>query len=962
MMKKIIVAILSVTSLLLLIYFAFPKGDEYLVEYTQEEINWLEQQQQKPIYYACEKKIENFEEIATSIGLLTKLKFIEVETNKEAIEKNGIIYTLEEEQRYDNFPDTRTIEQVKLGVYTMQQVSSRLDSQGTKNSTGDNTVPKTMIKKIAVLEEVFKRIDAVHTYQQYEFVIAMSTQELFEVVKVGDADAFINIGIDPVILDSNNQPFIRVDMFYAYNESLKIEICSNTEALHSILNKTIDYIYNQNIIESIRSEKLKATQKSIFQALLSDEEKEYILNKQVIVVGVEELEPHIVTKDTQVYGLTVGILEQIKELTSIDIKYITGEKDKIIEQQQQLNLDLIWLNQPHENEFSSSFFLMSHYVIVGKGSIPEINSTIDLQQYRIGILFNEGSDTTVDDYLNRASILYFSNYETLLAGLNNAEVDVVVLSRVALEYFEKNAQMPELDVRIELPVEYKTQLSILKQDETLLSIINKVILIQDLDRLKQSSLASLPINQESNLERQLYLIGFIMIIIISIVGFLMMRNALNKREKRQMNYLFTHDQLTHLPNRFGASKLITKLIDERKSFAMFAIELDQIKEIKDRLGHQYGDRVIIEYSNELLNIIEETVVLARTSSEEFTLVAMGKEQEVIDELLYKIKRVTHQFEEDRPELYEFSVTIAIIQYPNHGDDIEVLFKYAEYTLDYAKQHYGKNSSLFFSYDLHHIYNHEKQMVDEIKRGIELDEFVLFCQPQINLVDRKTVGGEILIRWNHPQKGMVYPNEFIYIAEKNGLMRELDYYIIRKTIMQIAKWQKQYSMIKISVNLTTTTFEDEKFITHLSEMIEQVDIDPSWLAVEVTENMGFDTMENANQIFKELKALGVKIALDDFGKGYSSLSYLEHLKFDILKIDKVFIDHIHLRKESYEIFKAILKLAQILNISVVAEGVEVEEQVKILEEDKDIIVQGYYFSKPLQIEEFEHYYLNSFDIG
>jgi len=307
--------------------------------------------------------------------------------------------------------------------------------------------------------------------------------------------------------------------------------------------------------------------------------------------------------------------------------------------------------------------------------------------------------------------------------------------------------------------------------------------------------------------------------------------------------------------------------------------------------------------------------------------------------------------------HNFSVTcsIGISTFPDDSLEAEELIKYAD-TAMYESKKNGKNRYSFFDISVKKSLENYLEISKALKEALKKDnEIKLYFQPKISLANREVISAEVLSRWMHPSKGLMYPNEYIHIAENSNLIIKYDNYIIEKSFAQIKEWENsEFNSLSLSVNISARQFKSKEFLSKIEELLKKYDIDPEKIEFEITETLAMDNIENSIEILEKIKNLGFKISIDDFGSGYSSLNYLKKLPYDTIKIDREFIKDLHIDNDDIIITKLIVQLAKTLNKKVVAEGVEIDEHIKILESIGCDYVQGYYFAKPMSKEDFLSY--------
>jgi len=448
---------------------------------------------------------------------------------------------------------------------------------------------------------------------------------------------------------------------------------------------------------------------------------------------------------------------------------------------------------------------------------------------------------------------------------------------------------------------------------------------------------------------------------------LVMRDITERKKSEQMIYhLAYHDSLTELPNRRLFMDRLRKEVKQAKQFqsqmAILFLDIDRFKYINDSWGHEIGDFILTETAQRIKKCIRSNDLVARLGGDEFTVMLTNfvstKEVELI------AGRIHASFKEPirmGAQLYHISCSLGIALFPSDGRNADELLKRADMAL-YAVKDQGRNGYSFFHPDMEEQSLERILMENELRKAIEQEQFHIDYQPKMDLTTGHLIGMEALVRWDHPELGRIAPNKFIPVAEETGLIIPLGEWVLRRSCEQAIEWQRQgYPPLKLSVNLSVRQFYQSHLLEKIKEILKDTGLEPQWLELEVTESV-FASMDDAAAILQEMRELGIHISVDDFGTGYSSFSYIKHLPVDTLKIDASFIRDIHQNKESQAIVKAILSIAQTLNINVIAEGVETREQAAILSEDGCSQGQGFLFSQPLSGQDFEQYLKESIQIG
>jgi diguanylate cyclase (GGDEF)-like protein/PAS domain S-box-containing protein len=431
----------------------------------------------------------------------------------------------------------------------------------------------------------------------------------------------------------------------------------------------------------------------------------------------------------------------------------------------------------------------------------------------------------------------------------------------------------------------------------------------------------------------------------------------NKQTQEKLNHLAYHDALTDLPNQvLFKDRLRQAIALSRRNDHMQAVlllNLDRFKTINDSLGYTAGDRLLQSVAQRLTSCVRESDTVARFGGDEFAvlLTNIPRAQDAAN-VARAIKQALDQaFIFEDQEIFVAS-SIGISMYPHDGRDTANLLKTAGVALDRAKVQGGNN---FHFYTAGGTTRALKQLVLEsnIRPGIERSEFFVQYQPQVDIRGFQVVGMEALVRWQHPGLGLLYPSEFVSIAEETGLIIALGDFVMRTACAQNKNWQdKGLQQMRVSVNFSARQFQQPTFIADVSHILKETNLDPRWLELELTESSIMKDPDEAIEKLHELKLMGINVAIDDFGTGYSSLNYLKRFPIDTLKIDRTFVSDVCKDPHDTAIVRAIITLGHALDMTVIAEGVETKEQLQYLSALECDVVQGFLFSKALSAKGFE----------
>ncbi|WP_421861927.1 EAL domain-containing protein [Motiliproteus sp.] len=424
--------------------------------------------------------------------------------------------------------------------------------------------------------------------------------------------------------------------------------------------------------------------------------------------------------------------------------------------------------------------------------------------------------------------------------------------------------------------------------------------------------------------------------------------------QRQLRWLANHDSLTKLPNRSSLQQQLHRRIeqarDRQSQLAVMFCDLDNFKQINDTLGHPVGDSLLIQVAERLKQVVRHQDTVARIGGDEFVILiddnshgeAVLKTADQMLECLEATYNIQGQ------ELY-ISASIGIAFYPEHGGDATTLIKHADIAM-YQSKSDGRKQYSVYSHDQSQGMEERLNLTADLRHGLQRNEFELFYQPQMSIDESQIVGVEALIRWHHPEQGMVPPDKFIGIAEETGLIIDMGRWIIREACQQLQRWSREgMDGIRMSINLAGPQIMSDSLLEDIRQVLEETEIEPTLLEFEITESFIMSQPENTIARLNEIKLLGIKLSIDDFGTGYSSLGYLKRLPIDKLKIDKSFVFDIGRCSDDEAIAVAVIGLGQSLNLQVIAEGVEEAQHVEFLRAHGCDELQGFYYSKPLPAE-------------
>lgn len=430
-----------------------------------------------------------------------------------------------------------------------------------------------------------------------------------------------------------------------------------------------------------------------------------------------------------------------------------------------------------------------------------------------------------------------------------------------------------------------------------------------------------------------------------------------KRAEETIRYLAYHDALTGLPNRTLFNDRLNLALEQahrsREKLAVLFLDLDRFKLVNDTLGHAMGDRLLKEVAKRLISCLPKGNTVARLGGDEFTIILpkVTRLKDVVKSSKKILEGLKPSFNLEGQEAY-ITTSLGVSLYPSDGEDSETLLKNADTAMYKAKER-GRNNYQFYTPAMNAKALKQLTLENRLHRAIEQEEFVVYYQPQVELRNGEIIGVEALTRWQHPELGLLPPSDFIPLAEETGLIIPLGEWVLRKACTQNKIWQDGgLGPLRVAVNLSVRQFQQSDLVETVAAILKETGIEPQWLELEITESMAMQDLDFTIKILAELRKMGIQISIDDFGSGYSFLNSLKKLPIHALKIDQSFISELTIDSQDAAIANAVIVLAHSLGLEVTAEGVETQEQLSFLKEQRCDKMQGYLFSRPIAADSLE----------
>lgn len=694
-----------------------------------------------------------------------------------------------------------------------------------------------------------------------------------------------------------------------------------------------------------------------------------------------------VDNDKSFKGFNIDIINAIAEVSKLDIEIIPMEWKDAIEALDNKEIDgIIGMSKSEERmgkyKFVSPTVINNQVIFVRKDTVY-INELKDLSGLKVSCQKNDYNESLIKA-IPDIQVFPKPEQEDVIMALVNSEVDAALGNQlVGMYHLQKNNITDKVKVVGEPlvsteygPVVRKDNIELYRLMEDGFEIIKK--------NKKYDKIYKKWFGADFNYVKLIFDI-YRNEIVITAIGLLiifaflyfyskMLQKQVFKRTGelelanndlvKQQNEIYNlayFDSITSLPNRLYFTEELNNIfenMEEREDlFAILLLDLDKFKHINDTLGHNAGDYIIKLLGVRLSKLIDENDLVARIGGDEYYILlnSIRDSDDAIDTANKILEDFKKPYKIKDYELY-LTTSIGIAVYPDGGLDSQSMIKNADLALYKAKDN-GGNSYYLYGNEIASQGLERMMLLSQLRQAIDNDELVLYYQPQIDIYSEEIIGVEALVRWEHPEKGLLYPDKFIPLAEESGLIIQIGEWVIKKATKQAKEWVDKGYDIVVSVNISAKQFQHAQFIEEVIKALKESKLEPQNLTLEITETIVISDMKHTLEILRMLRSFGVAVSIDDFGTGYSSLSYLNEMSVNELKIDRSFIWDIEKNNKNKMISNTIILLGKQLGLRVIAEGVENIEQLDILKNLNCDIAQGYHFSKPVPKEKIEEIIAN-----
>lgn len=723
----------------------------------------------------------------------------------------------------------------------------------------------------------------------------------------------------------------------------------------------------------------------LIQGLLAEGKSTYSndYSKAIKLAGDHNHPPYEYIDDSGIFkGFNIDIINAIANEMGLKVEIIPMEwNDAIIALDNNEVDGIIGMSQNQERlekyRFTSPTVINEQVIFTRKDTV-HINELADLQGLRMAYQKNDYNESII---LGIPNIIPHpkSGQDEALAALEKGEVDATMGNKLVGMYYLQKNKMTDLVKVVGEPISTVKYGPVVRKDnEELFQVLEKGL--EAIRRNKvYDKIYKKWFGEDISYIKMIFdvyrkqIISVVIVICLIFLSLYFYNKKLQKEvlkrtseleiankdlieHQKEIYNLAYYDPITSLPNRVYFTEELNNIlenIEENKNFfAVLLLDLDRFKHINDTLGHNVGDHILKLLGMRLKKLVKDDDIIARIGGDEYYILIKNIDHtdDVIKLANIIIEDFKKPFHIKEYELY-LTTSIGISLYPDGGLDSQSMIKNADLALYKAKE-FGGNAYYIYGIEIQSTGLERMMLLNQLRQALENNEFVLHYQPQIDILTGKIRGLEALIRWNHPEQGLLYPDKFIPLSEETGLIIPMGEWILREASIQAKKWIDLGHDITISVNISAKQFQNRGFISEVINAIDESGLNPRNLILEITETIAISNIDYTLNILDTLGKLGISVAIDDFGTGYSSLNYLNEMNVNELKIDRSFIWDIEKNDKNKMISNTIIVLAKQLGLKVTAEGVENKEQLEILSEMKCDIAQGYHFSKPVSKEKID----------
>lgn len=821
--------------------------------------------------------------------------------------------------------------------------------------------------KLLVLVRGFQQTKTIQQrYPQLQYILVDNIDQAYRALRNKEADYYIdNATHAGYFLQAQIITDLHIAGEFSPEEMGQLELSfavrSDQPLLHSAMQKALNAL-DKGTVQDLRNKWV--IKKSGHQDLLNKDEKLWLSNHQTIRLASDNawLPFETIDESGQYLGMASDYMKLIEK--RLEIKFINSPSrpwKEITEMVERRELDLFSLAMETEPRRKYALFTKPYVthpmVIVTRENIGYVDGLKELANKSIAIENGYASFDLLSKNHPELKLQPHPDSLSAVLAVSKGQAFAYIGNIASLSHVLRTNGITNIRISGQVPYSFELSMGVRSDWPELVPILQKAldsISLEEKNAILKKWIG-IDLNQEFNYTFVWQITAIILVFFLVILYWnLMLKKKVHERTT-QLHRQAHYDALTGLPNRLLALDRLSQLIKVAKrknqKVALLFLDLDDFKKINDTMGHDAGDKILIEAANRLRTTLREGDTVARLGGDEFVIIFGGINDAkgacpVADSLIENFR--TAFIYEDRELLLTASVGIAI--YPEDGRTPAELLQNADSAM-YHSKHQGRNTYNYFNRSMTAVVTRRLLLEEHMNGALKNNEFSLRYQPKIEINSLQITGAEALLRWHNPVLGDISPLEFIPIAEQNGMIIPIGQFVLTKALQMSQQWHLKYSKnLSIAVNMSPRQFRDPGLVEVFSKIINQSNAPENSLELEITEGVLMSGHSIVEEALTALKKLGVSLAMDDFGTGYSSLSYLRKFPFDVLKIDYEFIKDISDNTSDLELVNATIDMAHALGLKVVAEGVETEKQLALLKQKGCELAQGYLFSKPLTEQE------------
>ncbi|TVZ41523.1 diguanylate cyclase (GGDEF)-like protein [Alteromonadaceae bacterium 2753L.S.0a.02] len=900
--------------------------------------------------------VEVFKRLAASTGIefsvspLYTWKDLYPEAQRKQIDVVATMVNREERQQWFNFTDPYISKSLVIVTRGENQTIRRRDD--LKN------------KKVALVESYQYVARILKDYPSVQPLYVNTMLDALNAVSTGKADAAITFLGGGHFLRTK---YLLTNLKYAAvydkkNSRESVGVRNDWPELVGILNKALDAIPEHEMLAIQEAWLPKDYRDLLVEIDLSDTELAWLEKHRDIRLGIDpEFAPFEYLEGGKYSGMASDYIALLNQRLNLNMQVVPNLTwDAVIKRAERGEIDVLpavgKTMQRQQYLAYTEPYLQFHRVIITRSDMPFILSLDDVAELRVGVQVNSSHHGYLKENSSIKPITFATLEESLMA-LSGGKIDAFVGNVASSTFWIRKLNLTNL--KVAAPVSQEVQnlhFAVRKDWPELVSILQKGLdSISPAQRNKISD-KWIYVKYEPTLNYRL-LLQIVAVFSLLLAGIVLWNVVLNRKvhkHAQQLLHYAHYDALTGLPNRFLIQDRLSQIIQEAQRantrLAMISIDIDDFKKINETFGHETGDKALVAVANHLQEKIAVNIELGRLGGDQF-LAIVSELKESTDAAII-VQNLLQSFEaplriDDAAINIRVSIGIAI--YPEDGADAEQLIKSADTATHHSKTQ-GQGSYAFFMEKLQKRAARTLKLEENMRLGLKRSEFFVVYQPKVATESREIIGFEALLRWRNPELGDVAPDEFIPVAEKNGLIEPLGFFVLQTALATLADINSvSHKPLSMAVNFSPRQFRSRNLIHQILTAVESAGVAPHCLELEITEGVLISGYGNVEDILRSLKRGGVTLAMDDFGTGYSSLSYLRRYTFDVLKIDREFIAELASKKADRQLVAATIAMAHNLGLQVVAEGVETEAQFLILKELACDLIQGWYVGRPTSID-------------